>query len=59
VALDFYTETLGFTMDFVHGGFYAAVRSGDFVIHLKLVDAPDPSVGFVQAEDHLHLCLER
>lgn len=57
-ALDFYTETLGFALDFVHGDFYAAVRSGDFVIHLKLADTPDPSVAFVQAEDHLHLYLE-
>ncbi len=57
-SIAFYTTKLGFTLDFQHSDFYAAVRSGDYRVHLKLVDAPDPSIAFVEQEDHLHLYLE-
>ena len=57
-ALGFYVGTLGFTLEFVHDDFYAGVRRGDFVVHLKLVDDPDPSVEFVRQGDHLHLYLD-
>ena len=57
-SIDFYTTKLGFTLEFQYEGFYAGVRAGDNVVHLKLVDAPDPSIAFVDDEDHLHLYLE-
>ena len=54
-SIDFYTTKLGFTLEFLYDDFYAGVRSGDHVIHLKLIDAPDPSVAFVDHGDHFHL----
>ena len=38
-ALDFYEHRLGFKVDFVYEGFYAAVSRGGAVIHLGLVCA--------------------
>jgi catechol 2,3-dioxygenase-like lactoylglutathione lyase family enzyme len=40
-SIDFYTAKLGFTLDFRYEDFYAGVRAGDFVLHLKQIDAPD------------------
>jgi catechol 2,3-dioxygenase-like lactoylglutathione lyase family enzyme len=57
-SIDFYVKKLGFTLEFEYEGFYAGVRSGNHVIHLKRVDAPDPSIAFVDRGDHLHLYLE-
>ena len=57
-AIEFYTAKVGFEVEFVHGDFYAAVRQGEFVVHLKQVDIPDPSVAFVDGGDHLHLYFE-
>lgn len=57
-SIAFYTTKLGFTLEFQYEDFYAGVRSGDYVIHLKLVDAPDPSIAFVDHEDHFHLYLQ-
>ena len=57
-AIAFYTATLGFTLEFLHEGFYAGVRSGDFMLHLKLVDEPDPSIRYVDDGDHLHLYIQ-
>ena len=54
-SIEFYTTTLGFTLEFQHADFYAGVRSGDYVVHLKLIDAPDPSIAFVDREEHFHL----
>lgn len=56
-TIRFYTEVLGLTLDFEYDDFYAGVRAGQQVIHLKLVDNPDPSVEWVQQQDHLHLYL--
>jgi catechol 2,3-dioxygenase-like lactoylglutathione lyase family enzyme len=56
-SIEFYTVKLGFTLDFRYEDFYAGVRSGDSVVHLKLVDAPDPSIAFVRDEEHFHLYL--
>ena len=41
-SVDFYTTKLGFTLEFLYDDFYAGVRYGEHVVHLKLVDAPDP-----------------
>jgi catechol 2,3-dioxygenase-like lactoylglutathione lyase family enzyme len=57
-SIRFYTEQLGFTLDFRYEDFYAGIRAGDQVVHLKLVDSADPSIDFVDAGEHFHLYLE-
>ncbi len=54
-AITFYTEKLGFTLDFQYSDFYAGIKAGNQSFHLKLVDAPDPGIAYVAAEGHLHL----
>jgi catechol 2,3-dioxygenase-like lactoylglutathione lyase family enzyme len=54
-SIEFYTTKLGFTLEFQYDDFYAGVRSGNYVVHLKLIDAPDPSIAFVDREEHFHL----
>ncbi|MDQ6830016.1 MAG: VOC family protein [Gemmatimonadota bacterium] len=57
-SIRFYTTELGFTLEFQYEDFYAGVRAGDHVVHLKLVDAADPSIAFVDRGEHFHLYLE-
>lgn len=57
-SLKFYTETLGFTVEFNYEEFYVGIRAGDQLIHLKLVEEPDPSIPFVDEGGHLHLYLQ-
>jgi catechol 2,3-dioxygenase-like lactoylglutathione lyase family enzyme len=57
-TIRFYTEKLGFTVDFNYQDFYAGIRVSDRVIHLKRVDAPDPSIPFVDEGGHLHIYFE-
>jgi catechol 2,3-dioxygenase-like lactoylglutathione lyase family enzyme len=57
-SIAFYTEKLGFTLEFNYQDFYAGVRTGDQLIHLKLVDDQDPSIPFVDEGGHLHLYFE-
>ena len=57
-SIRFYTETLGFTVEFNYEDFYTGIRIGDQSIHLKLVDDRDPSIKFVDEGGHLHLYLE-
>ena len=54
-SIDFYTTRLGFTLEFQYRDFYAGVRAGDHIVHLKLVDVADPSIQFVDRGDHFHL----
>src|SRR5262245_28161507 len=54
----FYTQKVGLELEFRHADFYAGIRSpGGGSFHLKLVDAADPSIAFVQEGGHLHLYL--
>jgi len=57
-SIRFYTTTLGFTLEFEYEDFYAGVRAGGQVVHLKLVDEPDPSIEYVEDGEHFHLYLE-
>jgi catechol 2,3-dioxygenase-like lactoylglutathione lyase family enzyme len=57
-SIAFYTGTLGFALEFVYDDFYAGVRAGDRMVHLKLVDDPDPSIAAVEHGGHFHLYLE-
>jgi uncharacterized glyoxalase superfamily protein PhnB len=58
LSISFYTEKLGFTVEFNYEDFYAGIRAGDQLIHLKLVDQPDPSIPYVVDGGHLHLYLQ-
>jgi catechol 2,3-dioxygenase-like lactoylglutathione lyase family enzyme len=54
----FYTTKLGLDLEFQYQDFYAGIRAGNQVFHLKLVDEKDPSIQFVDEGDHFHLYLE-
>jgi catechol 2,3-dioxygenase-like lactoylglutathione lyase family enzyme len=56
-SLRFYTETLGMALAFRYQDFYAGISAGSGLFHLKLVDEPDPSIGFARAGEHVHLYL--
>jgi catechol 2,3-dioxygenase-like lactoylglutathione lyase family enzyme len=57
-SIRFYTEKLGFTVEFNYQDFYAGLRAGHQLVHLKLVDEPDPSIPYVAEDGHFHLYLE-
>lgn len=57
-SIRFYTETLGLELAFRYEDFYAGIRGGGSVFHLKQVERPDPSIAYVEREDHFHLYLE-
>ena len=57
-SIRFYTEVLGLELAFEFGGFYAGLRAGGTMLHLKHADAPDPSIPYVAEGGHLHLWLE-
>lgn len=57
-SIRFYTAMPGFTLAFQHEDFYAGIRVGTQLFHLKLVDTKDPSIDFVASEEHLHLYFE-
>ena len=54
-SVHFYTDKLGFALEFIHQDFYAGVSAGKQMIHLKLVDERDPSIAYVDDGEHLHL----
>ncbi len=54
-SIDFYTTKVGLTLEFQYQDFYAGIRAGDQLFHLKLVDKKDPSIEFVDHGDHFHL----
>jgi catechol 2,3-dioxygenase-like lactoylglutathione lyase family enzyme len=56
-SIAFYTTKLGFTLEFQYEDFYAGIRCGGHVVHLKLSDSPDPSIEFADSEEHFHLYL--
>jgi catechol 2,3-dioxygenase-like lactoylglutathione lyase family enzyme len=57
-SIRFYTAVVGLTLEFQYEDFYAGIRAGNSVFHLKLVDQKDPSIAFVDEGDHFHLYLE-
>lgn len=57
-SIRFYTALPGFTLAFQYEDFYAGIRAGTHLFHLKLVDAKDPSIDVVAREEHLHLYFE-
>jgi catechol 2,3-dioxygenase-like lactoylglutathione lyase family enzyme len=57
-SMRFYTAVVGLTLEFKYEDFYAGIRAGHQLFHLKLVDQKDPSIEFVDKGDHFHLYLE-
>src|SRR5579872_1840101 len=57
-SIRFYTTKVGLTLEFRYEGFYAGIRAGNQVFHLKLADRKDPSIDFVDENDHFHLYLQ-
>jgi catechol 2,3-dioxygenase-like lactoylglutathione lyase family enzyme len=57
-SIDFYTNKVGLTLEFMYQDFYAGIRAGGQLFHLKLVDERDPSIDFVDKGEHFHLYLE-
>jgi catechol 2,3-dioxygenase-like lactoylglutathione lyase family enzyme len=57
-SIRFYIERLGFSVEFKYEDFYAGIRAGSQVFHLKLVDEKDPSIPYVAEGEHFHLYLE-
>ncbi|HEX4260412.1 MAG TPA: VOC family protein [Acetobacteraceae bacterium] len=56
-SIRFWTDHMGFSVAFRIRDFYAGIAAGSAVVHLKLADAPDPSVAEVRAAWHFHLYL--
>ncbi len=57
-SIRFYTTKVGLTLEFQYQDFYAGIRAGGQLFHLKLVDEKDPSIEFVDKGEHFHLYLE-
>src|SRR5437016_2020866 len=57
-SIRFFTTTLGLRLEFQYRDFYAGIRAGDQVFHLKLADEKDPSIRFVDEGEHFHLYFE-
>jgi catechol 2,3-dioxygenase-like lactoylglutathione lyase family enzyme len=57
-SIRFYTALPGCTLAFQYEDFYAGIRVGTQLFHLKLVDAKDPSIDVVAREEHFHLYFE-
>ena len=57
-SIQFYTTKLGLSLEFQYQDFYAGIRAGGQVFHLKLADEKDPSIQFVDDGEHFHLYLE-
>jgi catechol 2,3-dioxygenase-like lactoylglutathione lyase family enzyme len=54
-SIRFYTALPGFEVAFRFEDFYAGVRAGAHVFHLKLVDEKDPSIEIAARDEHFHL----
>jgi catechol 2,3-dioxygenase-like lactoylglutathione lyase family enzyme len=57
-SIRFYTAKVGLTLEFQYEDFYAGIRAGNQLFHLKRVDHTDPSIEFVDRGEHFHLYLE-
>src|SRR6266849_657329 len=57
-SIRFYTTKVGLTLEFQYEDFYAGIRAGSQVFHLKLVDEKDPSIEFADRGEHFHLYFE-
>jgi uncharacterized glyoxalase superfamily protein PhnB len=49
---------VGLTLEFQYQDFYAGMRAGNQLFHLKLSDEKDPSIEFVDKQEGFHLYFE-
>jgi len=49
---------MGLTLEFQYQDFYAGIRAGGQLFHLKLSDEKDPTIEFVDKGEHFHLYFE-
>jgi catechol 2,3-dioxygenase-like lactoylglutathione lyase family enzyme len=54
-SIAFYTDKVGLKLEFEYEDFYAGIRAGEQIIHLKRIDQKDPSIDFVEKGEHFHL----
>ena len=54
-SINFYIAKVGLTIEFQYQDFYAGIRAGDQLFHLKQVNEKDPSIEFVDKGEHFHL----
>lgn len=54
-SIEFYTNKIGLTLEFRYEDFYAGIRAGEQVFHLKYVCEKDPTIQFVDENEHFHL----
>ncbi|MBS4176848.1 VOC family protein [Lederbergia citrea] len=57
-SIRFYTKQAGMELAFRHQNFYAGIRAGNQIFHLKQVDMQDPSIAYIRQYEHFHLYLE-
>jgi catechol 2,3-dioxygenase-like lactoylglutathione lyase family enzyme len=57
-SIQFYVDKVGLVLDFRFEDFYAGIRAGDQLFHLKLVDRQDPTIVVVDEGEHFHLYFE-
>jgi catechol 2,3-dioxygenase-like lactoylglutathione lyase family enzyme len=57
-SIRFYLAMPGFALAFQYEDFYAGIRAGSRLFHLKLVDTKDPSIDVVARDEHFHLYFE-
>ena len=54
-SINFYTQTLGFELDFRYEDFYAGITRSGYSIHLKLGDPDVEEIAKRCENEHLHL----
>ncbi|SDX49229.1 glyoxalase/bleomycin resistance/extradiol dioxygenase family protein [Paenibacillus sp. CF384] len=57
-SIQFYTTQLGLELAFRYEDFYAGIRAGSQLFHLKFECDQDPSIPYVRDGDHFTLYLE-
>lgn len=57
-SIRFYTDTVGLKLEFQYQDFYAGIRAGNQLFHLKRVEEKDPTIDYVDTGEHFHLYLE-
>ncbi|MBK1856836.1 VOC family protein [Cerasicoccus arenae] len=54
-AIRFYTEELGFSLNFKYQDFYAGINCNGHSIHLKTGSVPESVRAFMRANEHLNI----
>lgn len=57
-SIHFYTTQVGLELAFRYEDFYAGIRAGDQVFHLKYDCEQDPSIEYTREGEHFHLYLQ-